>query len=123
MDNSSIKKNEEDNIKIKYIFSDDYNAKYASGVYGGVTPSGEIVANFFFERHGLPISQVHTITPSNELGPVIQNEPEDLPQTMVRVVENGIILNVKFAEVLINWLTDNVKQAKVIANTQKETNK
>lgn len=42
-------------IKIKYIFRDHYNPVYANGAYGGITPSGEIVASFYFEKHPLPI--------------------------------------------------------------------
>lgn len=41
-------------IVIKYIFKDDYNPIYATGAFGGVNPSGDIIANFYLERHALP---------------------------------------------------------------------
>lgn len=104
-------KNENPLIKFKYIFSKEYNAKYASGVYGGVTPSGEIVANFFLERHALPTSQTHKVELSGQLGAIIENEPNDLQETMVRVVENGVIFNVGFAKIFKEWLTGKIEEA------------
>lgn len=107
-------------IKFKYIFSEGYNAKYATGVFGGVSPSGEIVANFFFERHALPTSQTHLVKPSGQLGDLIENEPADLQKTMVRVVENGIILNLKFAKKFREWLNENIEVAEKAIESDKD---
>ncbi len=105
-------------LKFKYIFADEYNAKYATGVYGGVTPGGEIVANFFLERHGLPISQTYALKPEGSLGEVLKNEPEDLQETMVRIVESGVIINVTFAKTLNDWLTRQIEVAEKIIGTK-----
>jgi hypothetical protein len=110
-------------IKFKYIFSEEYNAKYATGVFGGVTPGGEIVANFFFERHALPISQTHAINPSGQLAELIKNEPDDLQKIMVRVVENGVILNVNFAKTFNAWLTKQIEEAENTVKAQEPIKK
>jgi|SRR5664280_105816 len=108
---STQEKDERHDIKFKYIFSKEYNAKYATGVFGGVTPSGEIVANFFLERHALPIAQTHVVELSGQLGEIIKNEPNDLQKTMVRMVENGVIFNVNFAKKFKEWLTVKIEEA------------
>lgn len=37
-------------INYKYYIDSDYEPHYVNGVYGGVNISGELVANFYFER-------------------------------------------------------------------------
>ncbi len=97
-------------IKFKYIFQKDYNPIYINGLFGGITPRGEIVINFFLERHGLPISQTHEI---NEIGLIekeIGREPEDHRESMVRFVEQGIILNLQNAKALNQWLEEYISK-------------
>jgi hypothetical protein len=120
MSTNSDEKTIKREIKFRYIFADEYNPKYASGVFGGVSPSGEIVANFFFERHALPISQTHSLQPSGKLGEIIGNEPDDLQKTMVRVVENGIIFNINFAKTFKDWLAAQIVEAEKTKEKLKE---
>lgn len=96
-------------IKFKFIFADDYNPVYANGIYGGVTPQGEIVANFFFDRHALPISQSYSITQAGQLGELTTSEPNDLKKSVVRFVANGVILNIRTAKEFHNWLGEQIK--------------
>lgn len=109
-------------LKFKYIFQKDYNAKYANGVYGGVAATGEIVANFYLERHALPKSQTHNITPLSGLSDVIETEPNDFQNSMVRVIENGIIITVPFAKALVNWLNDNIEKAEAMTTASQNKN-
>ncbi len=105
-------------VKIKYIFRDDYNPVYSNGAYGGVTSSGEIVANFYFERHPLPNAEI--------LGPDSHAyEPNDLPNSAVRCVETGVILSPETARRLAAWLlkqADNASQMNNRAETGDKAN-
>jgi len=96
-------------IKFKYIFSKDYNPKYANGAYGGITPKGEITVNFYFERQGLPNTQTHKISDEGKLSNDIETEPKDLLKSMIRFVDTGVILNLASAKDLIAWLTEKVE--------------
>jgi len=97
-------------IKFKYIFADEYNPVYANGVFGGVTPAGEIVINFYLERHALPISQSHHIKKDGILdNAVFMNEPDDLTSSMVRFIQNGVVLNLQGAKVVHSWLEKQIK--------------
>ncbi len=98
-----------DKMKFKYIFDDDYNPKYANGAYGGLTPRGEIVVNFFFERTALPKSQTHEITEKGILGDEIDSDPKDLKRSIIRYVDTGIIVNPETAKIIIDWLQKKVE--------------
>ena len=43
-------------IKIKYTYkkAEDYKQYFVNGVYGGRTPQGEVLCNFYFEHSILP---------------------------------------------------------------------
>jgi len=96
-------------IKIKYVFSDDYNPVHATGALGGPAPNGDIIVNFFIERMPLPKSQTVSITPEGKLGEILANEPDDYPDTIVRAITAGLILNLNAARSLHEWLGNNIK--------------
>lgn len=96
-------------IKFKYIFQDDYNPVYINGAHGGINSQGEIIANFYLERMGLPNFQTQSITPEGKLGDVIESDPKDLNQSHVRFVRNGIIMNLQTAKLIYNWLGGHIK--------------
>ncbi len=102
-------KNLPKDLVFKYIFSDDYNPKYVNGIYGGITTSGDIVANFYFERHALPKTQTHKVANDGSIGPLHSSEPKDLQKSMVRLVEYGVVLNLNSAKVFHKWLGDQIQ--------------
>jgi hypothetical protein len=92
-----------DSIKCKYVFDKNYNPVYINGASGGVTPRGEIIANFFLERHGLPFSQTYSVK-DNKLDKTIDIEPADFEESLVRFVDNGIVMNIDTAKEIRGWL-------------------
>lgn len=96
-------------IKFKYIFDDDYNPIYVNGAQGGINPQGEIVANFYLERLALPTSQVQEINPDGNLGNILDSEPQDLNQSFVRVIKNGVVMNLQTAKSISAWLNTNIE--------------
>lgn len=96
-------------IKFKYIFTYDYNPVYVNGAHGGISPRGEIIANFYLERTPLPNELVHDITPEGAISPdPSRTEPDNLGGTLVRYVSNGIVLNYQNARELHAWLGDRI---------------
>ena len=84
----------EPKISFKYIFKYDYNPVYVNGAHGGISPRGEIVANFYLERPPLPNEITHAINPDGSIGAeVIAVDPENLNSSIVRYVSNGVVLN------------------------------
>ena len=95
-------------LEVKYIFSEDYNPDYATGAYGGLSPNGDIVMNFYQERSAIPNS---TIVRFNEEGKVSSttNKPEILP--VIRYIVSGVTMNLKAAKQLNSWLNGLIEQA------------
>lgn len=100
-----------DKIKCKYVFEEDYNTKYVNGAQGGINLQGEIIINFYLERHALPKSQTFEIEPGGRIGKEIFEaaEPSDLKQSFVRHFQSGIILNYNAAKEIHNWLGNHLK--------------
>lgn len=105
-----MKKQEINKLKIKYIFSDDYNPVYVNGAYGGLSPRGDIVINFYFERQALPNIQTYEMH-EGIIGPEIieERDPADHLGSMVRYVSNGIILDYQNAKEIHRWLGTHIK--------------
>ncbi|HBA73198.1 MAG: hypothetical protein A2X82_07570 [Geobacteraceae bacterium GWC2_55_20] len=101
----------EPKISFKYIFKYDYNPVYVNGAHGGISPRGEIVANFYLERPPLPNEITHAINPDGSIGAeVIAVDPENLNSSIVRYVSNGVVLNYQNAKVLHGWLGDKIAE-------------
>jgi hypothetical protein len=99
----------EPSITFKYIFKYDYNPVYVNGAQGGVSPRGEIIANFYLERPPLPNEVTHAINPDGSIGAdVIGVAPENLNSSIVRFVSNGVVLNYQNAKALHSWLGDQI---------------
>ena len=98
-------------INFKYIFTYDYNPVYVNGAHGGISPRGEIIANFYLERTPLPNELTHAINPDGSISPEASHtDPEDLNSTLVRYVSNGIVLNYQNAKELHAWLGERVAE-------------
>lgn len=109
-------------VKFKYIFADDFNPKYVNGAYGGLTPQGELVVNFFFERTALPYSQTYEIGPSGEVGKKIEEKPLTEHPQIVRIIENGIILNREGAERIYKWLANKISEFDKVESGRSDAN-
>lgn len=97
-------------IKCKYIFKDEYNPVYVNGAQGGINLQGEILINFYLERHALPISNTYEIEDGKLNSTAIESEPTDLSSSFVRVIENGVLMNYQTAKEIHKWLGEQLNQ-------------
>lgn len=108
-------------ISFKYIFKYDYNPLYVNGAHGGVSPRGEIVANFYLERQPLPNEITHAINPDGSISAdVVAVDPANLESTIIRYVSNGIVLNHQNAKALHGWLGDKITELEHMMKTREE---
>ncbi len=97
-------------IKSKYIFKADYNPKYVNGAFGGISPQGEFIINFYLERVAIPNSQTFEFENGKLLNEITdEREPKDHEQSLVRVVENGVIMDYNHAKEIHRWLGEHLK--------------
>ncbi len=105
---------EKQELRFKYIFPEDYNPSYVNGVFGGASIQGEIVVNFTLERHPIPNSITHELEPDLSLGKEIRRDPDDYQKLLVRYVTSGVILNIRNARLIRDWLSEQIKLAEGI---------
>lgn len=105
------KRENEMSVTFKYKFADNYNPVYVNGAYGGVSPRGEIIANFFLERLPLPNSVTHKVDENGIVGEIIdeRNNPRDLNKSFIRFVQSGIVVNIETAKQIRDWLDKHIK--------------
>jgi hypothetical protein len=104
----------------KYIFTYDYNPVYVNGAHGGISPRGELIANFYLERQPLPNEMTHAITDSGAIGELKAVDPENLNTSLVRYVPCGIVLNYANASNLHQWLGQKISEMEQMAKAVSE---
>jgi hypothetical protein len=108
-------------ISFKYIFKYDYNPVYVNGAHGGVSPRGEIIANFYLERQPLPNEISHAVNADGSIGAdVVAVDPENLNSLIIRYVSSGVVLNYQNAKALHSWLGDKVEELESMLKVREE---
>lgn len=101
-------------INFIYKFPEDYNPKYVNGAYGGVSPSGEIVANFYLERIPIPNKVEQEVKENGSLGAEIRTEPESHKRNLIRFVETGVVFDLRHAKEFYLWLGTKISELEQI---------
>jgi hypothetical protein len=97
-------------INFIYKFSENYNPKYVNGAYGGVNPSGEIVANFYLERMPIPKKVEQKVKEDGSIGAEIKIEPESHGRNFIRFIETGVVFDLKHAKDFHAWLGTKISE-------------
>lgn len=105
-------------LTFKYVFNYGYNPSYVNGAQGGFSPRGEMVINFYLERQPLPDSITHEITPEGAIGRETSVEPKDLPSSMVRFIDTGVVMSYENARVFHAWMGDKLREVEEIQKAQ-----
>ena len=101
---------EERQIKFNYIFPENYNPVYCNGAFGGVSTQGDIIANFFMERPPVPNSVTNSINSDGTLGGIIEVDPQNINDTIIRYISTGIVLNEENARAVYEWLGNQIQE-------------
>lgn len=117
MDNN-ISENGKRQIQFQYIVPDGYVPSYCNGAYGGVTPQGEIIANFYLERMPIPQKLTHDLNPDGSLSEVVEAVPDNSIARLVRYVFSGIILTESNARSIHDWLGEQILEIERRKNFQ-----
>lgn len=92
------------------------------GVFGGLSPSGDIFASIFSQRPPIPLVTVQPINEKGELGEELLSE-RSTKEGLVREIEIGIAMRPEVAEKLIKWLQEKVDQYNTIKTQMEQANK
>jgi len=114
---------DKDKVKFHYIKGNFFRVVHVDGVFGGLSPSGDVFASIFSQRPPIPTLTVQPVKEDGQLGDELISE-RATKDGLVREVEIGLVIRPDVAEVLIKWLQEKVEQYKEIsAKTQREQTK
>lgn len=104
-------------LKFKYYFPDDYKPVYTNGVWGGITPRGEIEIHFLYDRKPLPLYSTHELTKEKGLSGVPTKL--EIGDFILRFVQTGVVMDLTSAESLYEWLGEKLKDLRGAADVKK----
>ena len=104
-------------LKFKYYFPDDYKPVYTNGVWGGITPRGEIEIHFLYDRTPLPLYSTHELT--KEKGLLGIPKELEIGDFILRFVQAGVVMDLAAAESLHEWLGGKLKDLRAATDAKK----
>jgi hypothetical protein len=98
-------------VHIQFERSPSYRQIAADGAWGGPTPRGRILVNFFVDVPVSPLSVTHSISEDGQLGPEVDRTPafQESQPRVSREFEVGVLLSPDDAEGVARWLLEQVE--------------
>lgn len=109
---------EDRQVKFVYRRAADYRIIPANGVWGGVTPRGDLLAEFYVESLTTPETVTHLVRADGRLGEELSRAPAQRP--FVREVQVGLVLSLAQAESIGKWLVNKAEEFKRAKGQQEE---
>ncbi len=96
-------KKKEDTISVKYRRSNEFKYIPATGAFGGPSPQGEIICNFFVENQEYPEDLKLILDPDTrkvikESGPTLSEK------IIIRELQIGLVMRPDIARIVGEWL-------------------
>ncbi len=101
----------EQRLKVDYIKSNFFRVIHADGLFGGLTPRGNIQMEIWSERQPIPRQSSYRVIVEGDGSPVLGDEVMDERQSreaFIREVEVGIVIDLELAKSMIDWLKTRV---------------
>jgi len=93
-------------IEFHYLKTNNYRSYHVDGVFGGITPNGNIYMELFLERGPTPRSVLHEFNSDGSLGKELSRQGKT---GLIREVEAGVVLNPATAEAIRSWLAQKIQ--------------
>lgn len=107
-----------DRVRFLFNIPDDYKLICVNGVYGGITPRGELICHFFFEYPDIPAEEVAPLIDGkiqpDKVSKIerIKHKPNE--RVIRRDVRVGLIIPVQHINSIANWMLDKLKTSQII---------
>jgi hypothetical protein len=102
-------------VQFHYIKGNFFRVVHVDGIFGGLSPTGDIFASFFSQRPPIPRLTVQSVNEKGELGEELLPESE-IRDGLVREIEVGVVMRPEVAENLIKWLQTQVDSYKKLTD-------
>lgn len=103
-------KKKDDISSFDFSQSSDYKLYAANGAWGGITPRGDFMIEFFIEKSSRPESVKYRVKDKKSLGDEISRKFSG--EEFTREMQCGIIVTLNQAEILANWILQNLQALK-----------
>lgn len=115
----SEKKDMPEQITFEYKISPMYTVYGVSGVFGGVNGQGQVIMNFFNERHAIPRTQTYAVLEKGVIGE--QPLSEEKKTFIIRDVMFAISINRATARSFAHFLLNQTDQfEKFLKDSEKD---
>lgn len=94
----------ENEIKGRIVFPNGFDEKHVSGAFGGFTPSGDFVINFFSEYPCLPNKYSFIVDENGNTKDLVFSY--DVEPKLERKIVSSVVMNKESLKSLINWLDE-----------------
>ena len=103
-------------LEFHYLKTNNYRTFHVDGAFGGLTPKGDIYMTTFVERAVTPQKVLLKLNQDGTLGEELRREGKE---GIIREIEAGLILDIKTAEVIRDWLANKIDEAKKLLPLRK----
>jgi hypothetical protein len=104
------KKNYPKEITFHYIKTPSYRSYHVDGVFGSLTPRGNLYCEFFIDRNVTPQTAVHELSKDGHLSGTPKKTTGK--EGFVREIECGIIMDIDTVYNFREWLDDKIEKYK-----------
>lgn len=111
MDNPSGRK-----ILVKFREAPDYKKVGATGIFGGITPTGHVLCHFFIDFQEIPSEMTHIVQEGGNLAPEAGNQ---FPPNIIRELQVGVLLPPQILRSVGEWF---IAQSDTIEQIAQENN-
>jgi hypothetical protein len=94
-------------IDFHYIKTPCYRTYHVDGIFGGLTPRGNLYVELFVERKPTPNMVKHAVKDSGEVGEELFREGKS---GFVREIECGLSMDIQTAKSLQKWLESKISE-------------
>lgn len=105
-----MSKDSKENNKIlfdtHFVKNSDFRTVLASGIFGGVTPTGLINLNVFSDRAPIPKRITFEVDPG--VGQLNNEVDRDSKEGVIREVHFGMLIDINTARSIIEWLNQKI---------------
>jgi hypothetical protein len=111
---------ERQELAVKYVKSNFFRVIHADGVFGGVSPFGDIHLGFYSERQALPDTSIVTIV--KKTGQVLEAKDEGESE-LARELEADVVIDLSAAIRIRTWLDAQIKNLQLLVEQSQQTEK
>lgn len=103
-------------VKFKFTRNEGYRIIHANGVWGGFTPRGEFLMEFFIETPQKIDTITHELQAEGKIGKEIDRNPKQNSEGPVvnREIQSAVVMSPDTAKSLMLWIQDKLKDIEKI---------